>query len=102
MFVYKLGKLYIRKDTEVVGVNYSPLFLDEVEGTVESFDDSFNPLEPFEVRAKFNVTEATPYFFPVESDEKEIVEEVIEDVPVSEEPVIEEIVEKKGAGRPKK
>lgn len=74
MFVTKQNKLYIRKEDKVVGVNFSPLSLDFTD-VVEDFDDTFEPLEPFEVRAKFNITDETPYVFPIETEtSSEVVE----------------------------
>ena len=73
---YEIGnKLYVLKDEKtLVGVDMTPQVL-LVEGTELKADNlaEYTQLTPSEARARYNVTEETPYTFPVERKAKEEV-----------------------------
>lgn len=66
MFICKSNKLYIQKGSKIVGVDYSLHEISEVEGTEIDLEIPYLELSPSELKAKFNVTELTPYVFPFE------------------------------------
>jgi len=96
MFVYKESKLYILEGDKVVGVDVTPTSITKVEGVEEDFDYSFELIEPFEMKCKFNVTELTPYVFPVERPEVQVEPDKVE---VVKEEVVTKEVKKESAKR---
>ncbi len=85
MFVAKNNKLYLLKNNErIVGVNYDSYGVSEIAETECELDGDCIFLEPFEARAKFNVSTELGYKFPLDVA-KEVVIEVEDTVEVSEE-----------------
>jgi hypothetical protein len=69
MYIECNGKIYVQKDAfALVGVNITPSIA-EVEGTetkITDLEGEVLVLTPHEVIARYNISEQTPYMFPVE------------------------------------
>jgi hypothetical protein len=74
MYIEHKGKIYVQKDDVLVGVNICPdiTLVKGTETTLDTFDGEVLVLTGAEVHARYNISEQTPYHFPVEVvEEKE-------------------------------
>lgn len=77
MFVYQDGKLFIQKGKKIIGVEVYADKIKTITGTETDEKPNRIILTASEMKAKFNITEETPYIFPQEKKEEK--EEVIDD-----------------------
>jgi hypothetical protein len=73
MYIEHEGKIYVQKDTDaLLGVNITPEVA-EVKGTgvkLSELEGEVLTLTSAEVHARYNISEQTPYMFPVAKTEE--------------------------------
>lgn len=74
MYILQDGRLYIQDGDKLVGVEIHSDKIIKVEGTETTLSDKYSLLTPFEVRAKFNITEGNGYIFPRPKQEPKVEE----------------------------
>lgn len=90
MYIYQSGKLYLREDGHLVGVEIYPHKVTKLPGTETKFTTDFEIVYSYDVCEKFGITEENPYIFPREESQPEVIEN---------EPT--DIVKKPTRGRPR-
>lgn len=65
-FVYQNGKLYLHKDSGLVGVEIYSDKVIKVKGTETKMDATARELTIYEIKCKFHLSQDNPYIFPVE------------------------------------
>lgn len=88
MYIYQNGKLYLRENNHLVGVEIYPHRVEKLSGTETEFTKDFEVIFSYDVENRFGITEENPYIFPVEQKE------------VDDEPIID--IQKPSRGRPKR
>jgi len=78
MYILQDGKLYIRNGKKIVGVEIYSDFIKKVKGTETDEKPNRMLLSATDAWIKFNISEETPYIFPVE------IKEVVEDEPTDD------------------
>lgn len=72
MYIEHKGKIYVQKDEVLVGVNICPdiTFVEGTETKLEDLEGEYLVSTGEEVRARYGISEQTPYKFPVEKQEE--------------------------------